>query len=97
MQNFYDTFETRKRSLISALSICMTLPFILAGEGARLLIFRFLDIFPTSKGLIKTPPNVFINFQIFQMGKSFSYQVYFSGTKLYFILNQCAESDIVLT
>ena len=26
MQNFYDIFETRKRSFISAFSICMTVP-----------------------------------------------------------------------
>ena len=26
MQNFQDTFETRKQSCISAFSICMTLP-----------------------------------------------------------------------
>ena len=26
MSNFQDTFETRKRSLISASSICMTVP-----------------------------------------------------------------------
>ena len=26
MQNFQDSFETRKRSLISAFSICMTVP-----------------------------------------------------------------------
>ena len=26
MQNFQDTFETRKRSFISAFSICMTVP-----------------------------------------------------------------------
>ena len=26
MQNFQDTFQTRKRSVISALSICMTVP-----------------------------------------------------------------------
>ena len=26
MQNFQDTFETRKRSLINALSVCMTVP-----------------------------------------------------------------------
>ena len=72
MQNFYDTFETRKRSLISALSICMTLPFILAGEGARLLIFRFLDIFPTSKGLIKTPlPTFLLIFRFFRWGRVF--------------------------
>ena len=28
MRNFRDTFETRKRSFISAFSICMTVPFI---------------------------------------------------------------------
>ena len=28
MQNFQDTFETRKRSFISAFSICMTVPLI---------------------------------------------------------------------
>ena len=26
MQNFQDTFETRKRSFISAFSVCMTVP-----------------------------------------------------------------------
>ena len=26
MQNFLDAFETRKRSFISAISICMTVP-----------------------------------------------------------------------
>ena len=26
MQNFQDTFETRKRSLINTFSICMTVP-----------------------------------------------------------------------
>ena len=26
MQNFHDTFETRKQSCISAFSICMTVP-----------------------------------------------------------------------
>ena len=28
MRNFHDTFETRKRSFISAFSICMTVPLI---------------------------------------------------------------------
>ena len=28
MQNFQDTFEKRKRSFISAFSICMTVPLI---------------------------------------------------------------------
>ena len=28
MRNFQDTFETRKRSFISAFSICMTVPLI---------------------------------------------------------------------
>ena len=28
MQNFHDTFETPKRSLMSAFSICMTVPLI---------------------------------------------------------------------
>ena len=30
MQNFQDTFETRKRSFISAFSICMTAPLNLS-------------------------------------------------------------------
>ena len=33
MQNFQDTFETRKRSCISAFSICMTVPLILVREA----------------------------------------------------------------
>ena len=28
MRNFQDTFETRKRSFVSAFSICMTVPLI---------------------------------------------------------------------
>ena len=28
MQNFHDTFETRRRSLINVLSICMTVPLM---------------------------------------------------------------------
>ena len=29
MQNFQDTFETRKQSFISTFSICMTVPFMI--------------------------------------------------------------------
>ena len=32
MQNFQDAFETRKRSFISAFSICMTVPLSKAFE-----------------------------------------------------------------
>ena len=34
MRNFQDTFETRKRSFMSAFSICMTAPLILEAEFA---------------------------------------------------------------
>ena len=33
MQSFQDNFETRKRSFISAFSICMTLPLILCSRS----------------------------------------------------------------
>ena len=33
MRNFQDTFETRKRSFISAFSICMTVPLNIDGFG----------------------------------------------------------------
>ena len=33
MQNFYDAFETRKRSFISAFSICMIIPLIENNSG----------------------------------------------------------------
>ena len=32
MRNIQDTFETRKRSIISAFSICMTVPLIDKGN-----------------------------------------------------------------
>ena len=35
MQNFQDTFETRKRSFISAFSICMTVPLITTMQVSR--------------------------------------------------------------
>ena len=46
MRNFQDTFETRKQSLVSAFSICMTVP--LSKLGASLL-----GNLLTGKGLIK--------------------------------------------
>ena len=36
MRNFQDTFETRKRSFISAFSICMTVPI----KHVKLIIFE---------------------------------------------------------
>ena len=38
MQNFQDTFETRKQSFISAFSICMTVPI----KQFKQLIFRLI-------------------------------------------------------
>ena len=38
MQNFQDTFETRQRSFIKALSICMTVPLTQQLQG---LLFVF--------------------------------------------------------
>ena len=43
MQNFQDTFETRKRSFISVFSICMTVPLSFYGTP-----FSFLQITVTT-------------------------------------------------
>ena len=42
MQNFQDTFETRKRSSISVLSICMTVPL----RSILYILFLILTEFP---------------------------------------------------
>ena len=39
MQNFEDTFETRKRSFISAFLICMTVPLKETIFGQNVLLF----------------------------------------------------------
>ena len=41
MRNFHDTFETRKRSFISAFSICMTVPSTQPKISKQFLILNF--------------------------------------------------------
>ena len=48
MQNFQDTFETRKRSFISAFSICMTVPLM----TVIYIYFRRTEVF-CKKGVLK--------------------------------------------
>ena len=40
LRNFQDTFETRKRSFISALSVCMTVPL----KGLIFAVISFREI-----------------------------------------------------
>ena len=40
MQNFQDTFEARKRSFISAFSICMTVPLNRHGHEISAFLLR---------------------------------------------------------
>ena len=49
MQNFQDTFETRKRSFISAFSICMTVP--LKAGWQKWMMFILLDVLIAAKYL----------------------------------------------
>ena len=55
MRNIPDTFETRKRSFISAFSICMTVPLIACMVPAFRLAFRIFLILLV----------VFLRYQIF--------------------------------
>ena len=42
MRNFHDTFETRKRSFISAFSVCMTVPLSSDHLNEFKTSFRFI-------------------------------------------------------
>ena len=44
MRNFQDTFETRKRSFISAFSICMTVPLSLECANPSSAIKNFTKV-----------------------------------------------------
>ena len=53
MQNFQDTFETRKRSFISAFSICMTVPLTLVNYFCKnLSILKLYSIYKTKQHTI---------------------------------------------
>ena len=44
MQNFQDTFETSKRSLISAFTICMTVPLkTRAAMNGKISVFIYVE------------------------------------------------------
>ena len=53
MQNFQDTFETRKQSFISVFSICMTVPLINI-ENMQILILMRIKINNQSTNVIFT-------------------------------------------
>ena len=44
MQNFQDSFETRKRSFFSAVSICMTVPLIMFQREAKRAVLGIPEI-----------------------------------------------------
>ena len=46
MRNFQDTFETRKRSIISAFYICITVPLILLSFVVLFLVDMFNEKAP---------------------------------------------------